>query len=155
MSALIFIITTLFATANDSSEQIAFNYFAAEIIDKNYPDSKAIFFSGQTESEKSIAGPFARCFAFDTDFIRFYYQEKKTESEKIDIESNSLPRLKKCSKVKSRQLNLKIYRAVANVEVVYVYIKVFKEGHFVDHYLIKVSSSDKQVIDVCHTNEIM
>jgi 5,10-methylene-tetrahydrofolate dehydrogenase/methenyl tetrahydrofolate cyclohydrolase len=142
----------LFAGANDSPEQIAFNHFASEIIVKNYPDTKAIYFPGQTESEKSMAGPFARCFGSDADFSQFYYQQKKTSSEKLAIESE-FPNLQKSSKIKSKQLNLKIYRAVTKGEIDYVYIKVFKEKHFTDHYLIKISSG--KVVDVCLMNEVI
>jgi hypothetical protein len=46
---LTLIITALFAVANVSPEQIAFNYFASQLIDKEYPDLKVIYFSGQTE----------------------------------------------------------------------------------------------------------
>lgn len=153
MNILTFIVTSLLAIANASPEQVAFNYFATEIINKSYPDSKAIYFSGQTEGEKSISGPFVQCFKSDTDFGEFYYQWRKSEDEKLNIESSNFSILQKSSKPKLRQLNLKIYRAVANDETVYVYIKVFKEKHFVDHYLLKISSNI--VVDVCHKNEVI
>jgi len=152
----IFLITALAAQAQQINfEQIAFNYFTTEIFTQNYPNAKVIYYCGQTESERSIAGPFAKCFESDSDFSQFYYHQKKSESEKLTIESDNFNRLKKISSTKSKQLNLRIYRAVTNGEMVYVYIKIFKEKHFVDHYLIKVSSSNKEVIDFCRMNEII
>jgi hypothetical protein len=74
-------------------------------------------------------------------------------SEKLNIELSNFSRLHKSSKTKAKQLNLKIYRAVANGEFEYVYIKVFKEKHFVDHYLVKIFSND--VVDVCRMNEVI
>lgn len=134
-------------------EQTAFNYFATEIFTQNYPNAKGIYYSGQTESERSIAGQFAKCFESDSNFSQFYYEQKKSESEKLIIESGTFHQFKKTAKTKSKQLNLRIYRAVTNGEMAYVYIKVFKENHFVDHYLIKVSSN--KAVDACHVNEII
>lgn len=150
----IFLITALTAQAQQINyEQTVFNYFATEIFTQNYPNAKRIYYSGQTESERSIAGPFAKCFESDSNFSQFYYQQKKSESKKLTIESGTFHHFKKIAKTKSKQLNLRIYRAVTNGEIIYVYIKVFKEKHFVDHYLIKVSSNE--VVDVCHINEII
>jgi hypothetical protein len=134
-------------------EQTAFDYFVTEIFTQKYPDAKVLYYSGQTENERSIAGPFAKCFQSDSDFSQFFYKQKKSESEKLAIESSSHQQIKKTSKAKSKQLNLRIYRAVTNGEIVYVYIKVFKEKHFVDHYLVKISSN--KVVDACHENEII
>ena len=150
----IFLITTLAVQAQPINfEQTAFNYFATEIFPQNYPSAKIICYSGQTEIERSIAGPFAKCFESDGNFSQFYYQQRKSESEKLTIESGTFHQFKIKAKTKSKQLNLRIYRAVTNGEIAYVYIKVFKEKHFVDHYLIKVSSN--QVVDACHMNEII
>jgi hypothetical protein len=150
----IFLITALGTQAQQINfEQAAFNYFASEIFTKNYHDAKRIYYCGQTENERSITGPFAKCFETDSNFSQFYYQQKKSESEKLTIESNTFHQFKKIAKSKSGQLNLRIYRAVTNGEMIYVYIKVFKEKHFVDHYLVKMSSN--KVVDVCHSNEII
>lgn len=150
----IYLIAALTAQAQQINfEQIAFNHFATEIFTQNYPNAKVIYYCGQTESERSIAGPFAKCFEADGNFSQFYYQQKKSESEKLTIKSNTFHQFKKIAKAKSGQLNLRIYRAVTNDEMTYVYIKVFKEKHFVDHYLIKLSSG--KVVDVCHANEVI
>lgn len=152
MNMIAFILTILFSIGNDPAEQIAINHFTSDIINRNYPESKAICFSGRTENEQSIAGPFAKCFQSDEDFSQFYYQQKASDAETIVVESAS-SRLQKSLKTKSKQLNLKIYRAVRHGEIEYVYLKVFKEKHFVDHYLMKISSS--KVVDVCQTNEVI
>ena len=152
MSVLAFFITTLIGLVNDSPEQIALDYFASQIMGKNY-DSSPIYFSGQTETEKNIAGPFARCFESDPDFSQFYYRQKKSVADKLNIESSDFPIFKKSSKTRSRALNLKIYRVVTNGDDKYVYIQVFKEKHFVHHYLFRISSNN--VVDVCNVNEII
>src|SRR5262245_1804787 len=121
----ILVIAPLSGQAQDMSyEQKAFSYFASELAVKNYT-SKKIFFIGQTENEKSIAGPFAQCFASD-DFNVLYYQQKKTESEILTIAANDYAQFKKSKEIKNNQLNLKVYRSVVIGDFVYVYIKVYK-----------------------------
>lgn len=138
-----------------SFEQIAINYFATNILNDKYPDGKRVYFSGQSEGEQTIIGPFAKCFGSDSNFSKFFYEQKKGVSESVPIEIGSFPRLKKSTKVKSNCLSLKVHRSVVNSDLVYVYINVFKEKHFVDHYLIKMSSSSNTVVDVCRESEII
>jgi hypothetical protein len=152
---LIFSITSLSVHAQQKNdfEQLAFNYFATEIVTHNYPNAKEIYYTGQTENERSIAGPFAKCFHLDSNFSQFYHRQKKSEADRKTIESGTFHQFKKSAKAKSNRLNLRIYRAVTNDEVVYIYIKVFKENYFVDHYLIKVFAD--KIVDACHMNEII
>lgn len=158
MFRLIFIILITAAAAQAQQitvEQIAFNHFATEVFAQNYPNAKRVFYYGQTEREETIGGPFAECFKSDSDFQELLYQKHKMVTEKIDIESEGFPQFKVSSKSKPKQLNLRIYRAVKRNEIVYVYMKVYREMHFVDHYLIKISVATQKVLDVCHTNEII
>ena len=155
MLILLFIISVFSITRDRSLEQIAFNYFAREILTENYPKAKKIYFSGQSEIEESIAGPFSQCFESDNGFSEFYYQHKKAVSEKIAIEFSDFSKVKKSAKSKAKSLNLKVYIAAIKNDGAYVYIKAFKEKHFVDHYLLKISSNSQKVVDICHVNEII
>lgn len=156
MRILLLILVTTYAQAQQINfEQKAFNHFASEIISANYQAEKCIYFTGYSETQQSIAGPFAQCFKSDQEFEEFFYQNKKINSRSIPIDIANFSNVKASKKPKPSKLNLKIYRAVVNDDKVYVYIKVFKMKHFVDHYLIKISSNSGEVVDVCRINEII
>lgn len=142
-------------TQHISVEQAAFDYFAIKIFAQNYPDIKRVYYSGETEREETIVGPFGDCFQSDSKFQEFFKEKHEVVSEKIDIESANVMKFKKSSKSHPRQLNLMIYRGVRQNEIMYVYMKIYKEMHFADHYLIKIQAASRQVLEVCRTNEIM
>lgn len=77
----------------------------SKILPKNYSEVKRIYFSGQSEAEKSIAGPFSKCFESDSDFEPFYYQNRKTQSEKIHLEFDEFPLFKESAKTRTNKLN--------------------------------------------------
>lgn len=151
----ILIFATTVQAQQISFEQKAFDYFVNEIIAANYQEEKFLYFTGNSETEKSIAGPFAQCYNTDQQFEDFFYQNKKIKSTSIAIDLAQAANIKATKKVKSNKINLELYRSVVNEDEVYVYIKVFKVKHFVDHYLVKISSDSREVIDVCRVNEII
>lgn len=153
---LIFMLLTTYAQAQQVGfEQKAFDYFANEIIRENYQEAKYVYFTGQSEMQQTIAGPFFECFESDKEFEDFFYKVKKNNATSVPINIAGLSSVQASKKIKSNKLNLKIYRAVVNNEDTYVYIKVFKKKRFVDHYLLKISSSKKEVVDICRINEMI
>lgn len=138
-----------------TQEAIIIWLFCNEIIEVNYQAEKCLYFTGYSEAEESIAGPFAQCYKTDQQFEDFFYQNKKNKSNSIAINLAGASNVKAAKKIKSNKLNLEIYRAVVNKDEVYVYIKVFKMKHFVDHYLVKISSDSREIVDVCRVNEII
>ncbi len=156
MYLLTFILSALIVSNDLSAEQIAFDYFVTKVLTQNYPEKNKIYFSGQTQRKKSIGGPFFNCFKTDSAFSQFYYQHySDVESDQIIIDSSNFPKVKKSTKMKGNQLNLEIYRSVNKYGIAYVYIMVYQPRYFADHYLMKISISNQEVIDVCRVNEIM
>lgn len=153
MYLILLILSFISITSRPNAEQIAFDYFANEILSKKYHQISKVYFPGRSELEESIAGPFSQCFETDESFSKYFYQHKKTASEEVCIDFTAFPKFKKSVKSKANNLNLRVYRAVNNNDISYVYIKVYKEKHFVDHYLIKISLHDAAVVDVCRINE--
>jgi len=156
---MIAIILTIYSfipqTELKAPEQIAFDYFIENTFDVKYVDNGKAFFSGLSESKASISGPFQDCFKSDDSFKDFFYNEKAESVSQQRIDFTETKRFRKSCKVKKKGLNVEVYRAVDRDGFAYVYLKVYKMQHFVDHYLYKVSLSDLEVVDTCSQSEII
>jgi hypothetical protein len=70
------------------------------------------------------------------------------------ITYRKFPVFKRASAFNSPWLQVRVYRAFAGPEGVYTYITVSKRAHFTDHYLLKVSSSAPDRVEVCRQGEV-
>jgi hypothetical protein len=150
----LFLASMLASVNPPSPEQTAFNYFASEIVAKQYSQVSHLYLTGQSEAEATIKGPFRECFA-GTDFQSFWYGQHSTVAAAVPITYRGFPAFKKAAASGNGRLQVRIYRAVASSDGFYTYISVYKIHHFVDHYLIKVSGVNSEVVEVCRKSEII
>ena len=156
-----YIILTVFVTlfslkllAQDSKEQLAFDYFMENIFFKTYKFEKSIYVSSNLENKVSmdLEGLFFNCAFLDKSFGKFKLADNDTdELEKIELTFHV--KVKFLKKPRTRKLNLLLHKSISQKDNHYVYLTVFKENHFVDHYLIKIV--EDKVKEYCLVNEVI
>ena len=151
---LIFFFSLLINYVHLDSEQLAFNFFLNQLLSRYYPEVEKINFSGKTIGEKRLNGPFLKC-EFGEDFNYFYKEFNAKQSNEIEISYEGFSIINESKKISKKHLNLLVYRFVEFKDHDYVYIKVYKVDHFVDHYLIKISKKNKEVQGYCRFSEII
>lgn len=139
--------------AQENQEQIAFDFFIENIMFEKYGNEKSIYFSSAIENITSVNRIFSKCFRNDKTFGEFRFDYPPLTENKIDVRISTKSKIKLSKKPRSRNLNLKIYKAVRQGENFYVSVSVYKRNHFVDHFLIKII--ENTVIDYCFVNEII
>jgi hypothetical protein len=146
--------TSVYGQGKFTAEQTAYNYFITEIFNKKYPDSKKMFFSGHAKKYKNLIFPFTECFAnSNLDYNKFFKAHENLTDEVITIEKSVIANIKYLKEHKSRQLNVSVFKSVKIDDLDYVYIHVYLEHHFVDHFLIQISNEGK--VSYCEKAEII
>ncbi len=136
-----------------SYEQIAFDHFLQNVFDDNYIKGEKAFFSGFANPSAKISGSFYDCFSDDGSFEEFRLSTKPEVSNQLEIEFHQTKLIRRSSKLRRRGLNINVYRSVKDDNFAYVYLTVFRFHLYTDHYLIKISLSELEVIDICRRNE--
>jgi hypothetical protein len=140
---------------DNTAEQIALDYFATRILPDHYFEYKKVYFTGYTEPEKTIHGPFLGCFNLENEFVEFLRNTSEEKSNRLELKTREYPKLKLSNRDKSNGLNLHIYRSIRKSDVGYVYLYVFINRQFIDHYLLQISTKENKVIECCLKQEIM
>lgn len=135
------------------SEQVAFDFFLKEIFPKEYPSNNGLYFPGCTEKQSSLAGPFPKCFDSHKELVDFFYKTKPSELQQIKIRTEVQANIKFLKKSRSNSLDVAVYRSFEFAGSEYVYISVYKDKEFVDHYIITIT--DKKVKDHCKVGEVI
>ncbi|TJY36484.1 hypothetical protein [Pontimicrobium aquaticum] len=149
------LISSIVVSQSKNIEQLAFDYFIEEILAKDYVNEKSVYFSGYTQNENKlgIGGLFAYCFESEKPFVDFIYNFKPKKTQpKIIIRENH-PKTKFLKKFKKRKLEIEVYTSVKYDDYYLVYINVYKQSHFVNHYLIRLKNH--KVIDFCFEGEVI
>ncbi len=134
-------------------EQVAYDYFVKEIFPKKYPESNKIFFNGTAGRYNYTIYPFYDCFKdsglSDGEFIGAH---NKLSMDEIEIKKIT-PGIKYLRSHRAKQLNVSIFRSVQFKGSEYIYIHVYLEYQFVDHFLIQITNDDK--VSYCEKGEVI
>ena len=147
---IIIIFSLIFYSSNaqQSYEQIAFDYFFANIFPKEYSEKICkINFSNETETVISAFGHYKPC--FDEKEVLFSHSTKTEAIVPIKTENvNEVKFIKRKSKYKINVLKTYFYK-----DYYYAQIEFTKKNEFTNAYYLKINK-DKNVIKWCKTGVV-
>lgn len=150
MKVILLLIGLFFQSNEPTVEQMAFDYFVENILDKSYREKKTVF-TGNTDATVGYAGPFSDCFETFEQFKDYARETKSNDHNEVKIDFLETRYLRKIKNSRRAPLNLNIQRAVRIGGYYYVHISLYKRHQFVDHYLVRIL--DNKVVDHCYSNE--